>query len=311
MKGVGSWESGAGSRLPGAVRSHWFFLPGILLLVLPGLTMAQEGRGVIDWVRAEIVADVGINLAQAGVRLPGGRLRGEELLADEYLRFIRTFLLRIPVDSSNNLEDRIRTGEYSFTVLDALIREAGGIAPALSRDLLSLRGHYTIDLDKLSAALIGQRSSADIPRAFQTVPTGEYSSIIVIAQGALPILGRKTSALPLPCLFPRIWDTEMNLIYEKSMSDSQNKTRIVRYARASDIFRPTPSGLEGDLAEFAGPRPFRVIARGVYGINPTDLIIDRASALEILSSGNNRMLLRDCKVIFVLPDEVLETILSD
>jgi len=283
-----------------------FLMLGTLGAFAPAPAAGQTtGAAFIDWEKAEITVDVRLDLQAAGVRLPSGRLRGEELLVREYPRILRSLLLGIPVDSSGALSAAIAAGEYSFAALDDLSLEAQKTVPALSGDLRFMEARYTLSLDALTTALITHRKAAELPRLLSPVPAEDYTSIIVIAAGSLPVHGRRVSAFPVPCLFPKIWDSDMNLIYERNLGRPDNKSRVVRYVTEDEIYRPTPSGLEGSLAEFAGERPFRVIARGVFGALPTDLIIDREDALEILSSPTNRRLLRDHKVIFVLPGDVL------
>jgi hypothetical protein len=116
----------------------------------------------------------------------------------------------------------------------------------------------------------------------------------------------------LPCLFPKIWDTDMNLIYERNTlntaaAEEQNPRSMVRYTAAEGIFRPTPSGLSAVLSALVGDRPLRIIAHGVFGTRPTDPIIDSADALTIISSEENRRLLREGRVVIVLNDGVLKS----
>ncbi|GHV74890.1 hypothetical protein AGMMS49940_21920 [Spirochaetia bacterium] len=54
-----------------------------------------------------------------------------------------------------------------------------------------------------------------------------------------------------------------------------------------------------------GVQPPRIFARGVYGIRPTDPIIDREDALVILSSDDNLRLLREGRVAIMLNAGVL------
>jgi hypothetical protein len=141
------------------------------------------------------------------------------------------------------------------------------------------------------------------------VPAASYTGIIVIAGEALPVHGRNSSALPVPCIFPKIWDSGMNLIYDKSIPDPQymEKNAIVRYVRAESVFRPSPSGLSPELEALIGPNPLRILAKGVFGILPTDPIIDREDALTIISTENNRRLLREGRVAIVLNGEALQS----
>lgn len=125
----------------------------------------------------------------------------------------------------------------------------------------------------------------------------------------LPIHGRNTSALLNPCLFPKIWDSEMNLIYEKNLTDPQvlgsGERNMVQYIRSDAIYKSTPSGLDPELVKLVGDRPLKIFAGSIYGLVPTDPVIDRDDALVILSNDNNRRLLRDGKIAFVINENML------
>ncbi|MDR1108623.1 MAG: polymerase [Spirochaetaceae bacterium] len=266
-----------------------------------------EIRGTVSWERMEITAAVTLDLPSAGIRIPVGRSRAEELVRAEYPRLIRSCLLSLPVDSSGTLEDKINQGELPLSAVNALIRSSRQVPPALSADLVSMTSQYTLDMYTVGASLLRHRRPAEISRTLTPRPAAAYTGIIIIADGDLPVQGRNRVAPLLPCLFPKIWDTENNLIYERNVVEPGiGKIRgIVRYVSETALFHPTPSGLEGELLEWAGPNPLRIIARGVFGIRPTDPIIDREDALLIISSEANRRLLREGKVILVVRPEVL------
>ena len=80
---------------------------------------------------------------------------------------------------------------------------------------------------------------------------------------------------------------------------------MVHYSSLEKILRNNPSGLAPELRQITGDRPMRIIAQGVFGVNPTDLIIDRNDALTIISSEENRRLLSQGKVVIILNDSVL------
>jgi hypothetical protein len=143
-------------------------------------------------------------------------------------------------------------------------------------------------------------------------PAAAYTGIIIIAEGELPIHGRNSGARLVPCLFPKIWDTDMNLIYERNMLETgeNQRTAMVRYVPEEAIFRAAPSGMDGDLESLVGSNPLRIFARGVFGVRPTDPIIDRADALLILSTEENRRLLREGRVALVVSDDVLRSALE-
>jgi hypothetical protein len=289
------------------------FLLFIPLLFFPLFAWGQtrfDVSGTIEWDKGELSATASLNLASAGVKLPAGRMRGEEILGDEWPALIRPYLLKLQADSSSTIEDLISRGELTLAELDNISLEAASIPPSLSADLAFMTGRYSIPLNSINAALTRHRRAISQASPFAPSPAADYTGIIIIADTELPIHGRNTSALARPCLFPRIWDTGMNLIYERTMTDpaitASGSRALVRYTRAETIFRPTPSGLDESLVGLVGTNPIRVLARAVFGSSPTDPVIDREDALAIISSENNRRLLREGRVAIVLNESVLK-----
>jgi hypothetical protein len=283
-------------------------LAGLLILGFPAHgEIKTRISGSVEWDKMEIHASVSLDLAAAGLRIPSGRTLGEETLRDEYPRLIRPRILSLPVDSSSTLGDLVGRGEFSLPQTDALTAAARSVPPALSPDLAFLSASYRVDLARLSAALVRHRQAGDIPRLLMPAPTGTYTGILILAYEELPVHGRNSAALPVPCVFPKIWDTEMNLIYERNMLDPAQAVSapIVRYVPPESVFQPNPSGLDPALAELVGENPLRIIARGVFGLRPTDPIIDRNDALLIISSETSRRLLREGRVAIVLNRETL------
>jgi hypothetical protein len=265
--------------------------------------------GSLSWETMELNAAVSLNLNAAGLRLPTGRSQGEELIGLEYPNLLRPYIFSIPIDSSATIADLIQRGEFSPQNAGAIAHSARRVPPVLSADMSLLSAAYTIDLTRVSAQLIRHNQAREIWRPLIPAPAADYTGIIIIAGEELPIHGRFSSALVQPCLFPKIWDSDMNLIYEKNMLDPQNKTKttMVHYVPEDRVFRPTPSGLDPDLISLVGSNPLRIIAREVFGIRPTDPVIDRDDALLILSSEANLRLIREGRVVIALHKSVLKS----
>ena len=289
------------------------FVCALALFFLLNSAWTQEGHHrfyashSIDWTRGEISSRLDFDLAASGLRLPAGRFQAEEILREAYPRQIRTFLTSIRLDSSSTVGDMLERGEITLRELDVICREARQIPPSLSPDFRRMTGRYTVMMQELSSLFTRHRTPFEPAGPLIPIPTANYTGIIIIADTELPIHGRWTSAMLEPSIFPKIWDTEMNLIYERNMFDPalRNERLMVNFAAAESIFRPTPSGLDGELALLLGPNPMRILATGGFGVNPTDAVISRHDALRILSSENNRRLLRDGRVLFVLNESVL------
>jgi len=291
------------------MKMNWFgrLLPMLALFLVSAEAFAQKMgiTGNLEWDTKEIKAVISLNLASAGIRLPSGRPRGEAIINSEYQRIMRPAIMGIQVDSSSAIHDLVQRGELSPAQADGFAVNARITAPYLSPDLLYLQESYVIKLDDISSALIRHNSPGEIKRTLSPVAAPAYTGIIIIASSPLPVHGMLRSASVVPCLFPKIWDTDMNLIFERNMMGRETKT-MVRYAPRNSIFQDSPSGLSPEIAALAGSRPMRIFAQGLFGSTPTDLIIDAQDALLIISSEENRRLLREGKVIIIVDDAALK-----
>ena len=285
---------------------------GIFLVFLAAAAFGQPKIGIsgtVEWDKLEINAVVSLDMASAGLKLPNGRVQSEALIASEYVRLIRPGILNLQVDSSSIIADLVNRGEWNSYDVENIALQGRSVPSALSPDFSSLLAFYTLDIDGISTALIRHRRAAEIPRTLNPVSARAYTGIIIIASETLPIHGMKSAALVRPCLFPKIWDAGMNLIYERNML-SPEAGIMVRYFTQQDIFAAGPSGLSPAITAVVGSRPLRIFARGVFGINPTDPIITNDDALLIISSEENRALLREGRVALIIDETMLKTPLS-
>ena len=266
--------------------------------------------GTVEWDKMKMNALISLDLASAGLKLPAGRTQGEALITSEYLRLIRPNILNIQVDSSTVLSDLVGRGEWTLAEVEDLAIQARAVPPALSPDFSMLTASYSLDITGILKAHIHHQRPSDIPRTLIPVSAPAYTGIIIIASGTLPAHGMNTGAVVRPCLFPKIWDTGMNLIFEKNMLNPQTGA-MARYFPMKDIFAGGPSGLSREIAAVVGNRPLRIFARGVFGVTPTDPIIGSEDALLIISSEENRSLLREGKVVIILEDAMLKNSLGE
>jgi hypothetical protein len=283
---------------------------GILLsacISLGAREIKSDIKGSFDWEQMRIDAELSVDIAAAGIQLPSGRTQAEETLFSHYFDRMRPFILSIRLDSSTVIGDLVDSGEISPVIVDMLALQASRQAPKYSVDFRAISSKYVIDLKNVGSKLVSRNLGGRAAHIINPRPAAEYTGIIIIAQDKLPVHGRKNFEELLPCLFPKIWDTEMNLIYDKDMTkpDWGVDFTMVHYTGADSIFENTPSGLSANLQKVVGDKPLRVIARGVFGINPTDPIIDRADALIILSSETNKRLLNEGRVAFIIPADAL------
>jgi hypothetical protein len=125
------------------------------------------------------------------------------------------------------------------------------------------------------------------------VPTTDFTGIVIYAADPLPLRGTDKEVYPAPALLPELYDENLRPVLEQDMVDPESGRRwgVVAYSAHTD---------EDPWRHRIGPRPLRIMAREVYGIHPTDLIIDEDDADLILASDHNRELLRTGRILVVL-----------
>ena len=125
-----------------------------------------------------------------------------------------------------------------------------------------------------------------------------YTGIIIDARGILPVQGEFVTSTGNPCLFPKVWNEDMELIYEKNIENSKTAKEkgIVSYHWSSD---------ENLYRDRIGNDPLRITAKKIFGINRTDPVISNKDALKILSVDANRELLKQGRVMILLDKEQL------
>jgi hypothetical protein len=295
------------------MRNIYKFIAVAFFVFVAGGVFGQARIGIsgtVEWDRMEINAAVSLDLASAGLKIPAGRTQGEALIASEYIRLIRAGLLSLQIDSSSTFADLIERGEWTLSQMEDLVLQARSVPPALSHDFGSLSSAYTLGIGQISSALIRHTRPAQAPRTLNPVPAPAYTGIVIIASENLPVHGLRGTALVQPCIFPKIWDSDMNLIFERNMLDPETDA-APHYFQTRDIFNNTPSGLSPEITAIVGNRPLRIIARGTFGITPTDLILGREDIMPVISTDGNRQLLREGKIAIILNEAVLRRVIEE
>ncbi|MDR0637308.1 MAG: polymerase [Spirochaetaceae bacterium] len=276
--------------------------------VMPALEPVGTARGSIDWEKMELSFEISLDLAESGNKLPAGRTASEAELNRLYPVLARPVLEGLPVDSSSTVGSCIEEGRLDPSFTDDIAAMADDLPPFLSTDFRSIRSVYKLDISAAATRITAQISSRQGPALAEPplnpADSGAYTGIIIIADGELPIHGKRAAALPLPSLAPKIWDSGMNLLFDRNKT--QNGAIPFYYMDAENIFSSRPGGLSSGAEAVVGTNPLRIIAVEVFGERPTDLVIATTDAVKILSNEDNRRLLREGKLVIILNETVLK-----
>jgi hypothetical protein len=290
------------------IASRWKVFFAALCFAQAVAVMAQPAeavKGALDWEKMEISLEVSLDLAQSGYRLPAGRTASEAELGRRYPTLARPVLEALPVNSSATVGGYLEEGRLEPWFPDEAAAMAVSVPPFLSTDFRSIRSIYSLSLTAVAALIPPRQNAVLTVPPLNPVDAGTYTGIIVIADEELPVHGKRSTALPLPSFAPRLWDSDMELLFDRSKT--QSGVVPFHYMNAGNILSSRPGGLSPAAEAVVGASPLRIIAGEVFGEHPTDLVIAAEDAKKILANEDNRRLLREGKLAIILNETVLKS----
>jgi hypothetical protein len=206
-------------------------------------------------------------------------------------------LVDMQLTSRDTVGSRLRDRPSLLTDLRTVAAGATKTRSHLDEELRSLVVRYEVPLFgplSITAAFVNHERSVPVRRYLPFEPSREYSALVIYARGEYPSWGEPGKMRSfLPSLFPRIFDTEMQVVVDLQRMDPQ-----VVIDRGAVSY--TDSLNEGSLLALAGSHPLRVMARAVFGVAATDLVIPLEAARSLLVREHNRELLRTGKIVIVV-----------
>ncbi|WP_315450609.1 OmpA family protein [uncultured Treponema sp.] len=264
-----------------------------------GYPSGMESQTVQNWETAQVDSKITIDLNKSGLYLPTDRNAAIRLIQQNRSSLLKNAYLSILVDSSHRIGNYLAEEKISFTDINTVINNGKNTAPILSQELQTAIIYHQNPLQEL-ANLFVKHNAPYTPSFFPFGTASKvYTGILIDARGQLPVHGEYSSEQLNPCLFPKIWNKNMNLIYEKNIvdPDQAKKHSIVLYTGTLD---------ESEYRDRIGTEPLRIIARGVFGDNRTDPIISNEDAERILAKKENIELLRQGKIVIVCDKDTLQ-----
>ena len=264
-----------------------------------GYPSGMESQTVQNWETAQVDSKITVDLNKSGLYLPTDRNAAIRLIQQNRSSLLKNAYLSILVDSSHRIGNYLAEEKISFTDINTVINNGKSTAPILSQELQTAIIYHQNPLQEL-ANLFVKHNAPYTPSFFPFGTASKvYTGILIDARGQLPVHGEYSSEQLNPCLFPKIWNKNMNLIYEKNIvdPDQAKKHSIVLYTGTLD---------ESEYRDRIGTEPLRIIARGVFGDNRTDPIISNEDAERILAKKENIELLRQGKIVIVCDKDTLQ-----
>lgn len=257
-----------------------------------------ESRSRINWITREFISDISMDVKKAKVQMPSGKKTASAKIKSKMPQLIQPPLLQLYADSSSRLADYLITDKISFDQINTFIMSGYKTPDIFATNLSTLNTTNTINVKDLGPYLVKHTTEYTPEEPIDIVYSRPYSGIIIDARGAYKIHGEYTTSSIYPCLFPTIWDEEMNPVLEKDMVNPEIvKQRGMTGFHYSDNL--------SDYENITGGDPLYIRVTEVYGNNRTDPVIKRKDALKILAVPENVKLLQEGKVVLLMDKENL------
>ncbi|MBP5752217.1 MAG: OmpA family protein [Treponema sp.] len=254
----------------------------------------------VDWSKNALVSDVTLDVVKAGIPMPSGKAVSLNRIQMELPVLVKDPLLALYADDTNTIGDLVLDGKLTLDALTRIIDNSKKTPPYFVNASNNLKTTHTIDLKQIGALLVKHNTPYVQEKPIDRIASRAYSGIVIDARGLLPVHGEHTKSKVYPCLFPKVWNQDMTLVYERNMvSSSVAKTKgIVDYMKGQGSNKKT---------ERAGNDPLWIKAREVYGVNRCDPVISYEDYLRITTIPENLELLKQGKVVILL-DELSYTV---
>ena len=269
-------------------------LVAILLLLSTGLqAQTIEHSFGIDWRTATIT----ITAVYADKYSPLLRANGEKTLDGYIDSFFKTQILELNYDSYRKLKDLALIEPGIMNRLNDLGLRGEKISTKMSKGMDSLEVSYRFRLypDVIDIFIKHKLPSLPYP-LLSFAPSANYSGILIVADGELPVHGEYVNDELQPSLLPKIFDEDMRPIYTYNVAGPQalRKWGPVMFADAID---------EDGFINRIGQYPLKVSAIGIFGDNRSDIVLRNGDAERILANEHNINLLRDAKIVIIILPE--------
>jgi len=263
---------------------------GKLIVTEPGVSV----RSKVNWSAGSLDVEITRQLDPSVAAVPRAKGDAEADVESRLGGFMTAALSTVIVDSSHAYGDLLAGDSTLFSRVSALAAGAQQRALFLSDDFSQLIARYSLPLfgaQGIASPLYPSRSDP-VPRRLGWVPTRPFTGLLIYAKGNLPAVGINGTAQARPALFPRIFDESMNLVMEKAMCTPEALAQWGMVGYATSLEDPVVLLRAGEL-------PLRLVARGVFGDNSTDIVIPTEGARQLLTLPENMKLLRDGRIVIV------------
>ena len=262
----------------------------------PNAPLASKSK--INWVEKNFTSNVTLDVDKAGIPMPSGKNSAVNMVTSRLPNLIKDPLLTLYVDSSRTLGDYILERKISLQQITDIIESGNKTLGYFENKSFLFKMDHKLNLNQVGSLFVCYQSPYSRRKSIDTISSRIYTGIIIDARGKLPVHGEFVDGQAAPCLFPRVWNEKMEVVYERNMMESAaaKEQSVCGYDWSDD---------ESRYRSRVGADPIHITAKQIFGHNRTDIVISDDDALRIFSVPQNAELLKSGKIVLLLDKDVL------
>jgi len=196
----------------------------------------------------------------------------------------------LPWDRFGRLNDYIERVPSSVDSVERLAESLNREWSRISEDRKSVEALYTLNLTELLPEFFPAAGKLGLPRApvgWIPIPKDDWTGIVIYVPENTLLWGTGILSSPRPALYARILSDELSVLLDPAKSESS----FLSYHSVEN---------RNEIDSLVGRRPYRTMARGLYGDFPCDIVLSEEDTKCILASDSGREALIRGKVVILL-----------
>lgn len=280
-------------------------ISGLLLLFVPGRAFAAGepapvlpalvSEGTWDWEAGTFTLTLKTKLPADGESTPPKRRFLAEQEAERVVQqeFVRQ-AAKLPAASGKTLGELMAEDPAVEAGVAQLGERLRFVSSRVDEDYTALEMVWSAGLwDQLGPVLTDPAEPNPVPSLVKWAPSRDFSGLVVFAMGDLPWKGTGLKARWEPSLRFRLLNPQGEVVFDPTMADPEYVLKWGQAGTSLGRFN------EERWRDRIGFDPLRIVARGVWGARPGDLILSDSDWDRILSREANRRLLAEGRVLIL------------
>lgn len=247
----------------------------------------------VHWESNNIEIRIKTLLNNSGSTLAATRLKAENWINENQTNIFFKNIMDIQINSIDTVSEIINRTPEVYYKLDSLGEELETVQKNLSTNLEYFESIYRFPIfPDFVSVFYNQSQHVQTLKKLDHLDYGHFTGLIIYVPEELPLYQKNILGNITKVLFPRIFDEDMNLIMDLTMvePDYMKKWGMVVYGNSFN---------ENIYQNRIGITPLRIIARGLFGKNNSDIIISREEADKLIGTIENIKIISQARILIL------------